>query len=397
MNNIKLGVLAILAVVGLFCVSKMFSTVSKGTYQVKQAAITGTMSAKMEPGIWGQWFGDIQTWPKAETFYFTADKEEGAEKDQSVEVQFADGSRANISGTLRIQMPATETQALELITKHSFKSYTDLEQNLILKVVRNALTLTANMMTARESYSEKRNDYVFWAWDQIQNGSYEFEEVVRDALDISGEKISKSFKIVKKDKDGKPIYQKSSILGTGIIVSNFEIKKIVYAETVEKQIAEQQKAYMAVATAKAEVQKAEQEKLKIEAEGKAAVAKSQYEQEQEKVKETVQAQKRLEVARMDKETAALKKAKDILEGEGEAEKRRLIMNADGALSLKLDAWTDVNKAYADAISKQKWVPEIQMGSTTGSNNAQDMINMLMIKTAKDIGLELNKPQHVDKK
>lgn len=208
-------------------------------------------------------------------------------------------------------------------------------------------------------------------------------------LSTTGEKSTKTFKVIKKDKDGKPMYQPSPLKGTGIIVSNFEIKDIAYSKTVEDQIADQQKAAMSVVTAKAEALKAEQDKLKIEAEGKAKVATAQYEQEQEKIKEVVQAQKRLEVAKLDKESAALKKAKDILEGEGEAEKRKLIMSADGALSQKLNAWVEVNKVYATEFAKQKWAPDIQMGNSSGSNTAQSMIDLLTTKTARDLGLDLH--------
>ena len=52
---------------------RLVETVASGTYQVKQAAVTGNMSAKMDPGLWFQNFGDIMVWKKAETFYFTAD------------------------------------------------------------------------------------------------------------------------------------------------------------------------------------------------------------------------------------------------------------------------------------------------------------------------------------
>lgn len=374
----------------LFIGCQAYTTVDRGTYHIKQAAITGEMSAIMNPGIYGRWFGDIQVWPKADTFYFTKDAEEGDKKDQSITVRFVDGSTAQISGTVRITMPTDAKQAISLVAASGYKSFEDLQYNLILKVVRNSLMLTANTMTARESYAEKRNDYVFWAWDQIQNGIYETEEASKEVVDVAtGEKIAKTFKIIKKDKDGKPVYQPSPLRDTGIIVSNFEIKDIAYSKTVEDQIADQQKAAMSVVTAKAEALKAEQDKLKIEAEGKAKVATAQYEQEQEKIKEVVQAQKRLEVAKLDKESAALKKAKDILEGEGEAEKRKLIMSADGALSQKLQAWVEVNKVYATEFSKQKWSPEISMGSgNQGGANAQAMIDLLTTKTARDLGLDL---------
>lgn len=388
----KLGLIGlVVAVIGvLFVGCQCFNTVDRGSYHIKQAAVSGQMSAIMTPGVYARNFGDIQVWPKADTFYFTKDNDEGDKKDQSITVRFVDGSTAQISGTVRITMPTNEAEAVSLVTTSGYKSFEDLQYNLILKVVRNSLMLTANTMTARESYAEKRNDYVFWAWDQIQNGIYETEETTKEVVDATtGEKSSKTFKIIKKDKDGKPMYQASPLKGTGIIVSNFEIKDIAYSKTVEDQISEQQKASMSVATAKAEALKAEQDKLKIEAEGKAKVATAQYEQEQEKIKEVVQAQKRLEVAKLDKESAALKKAKDILEGEGEAEKRKLIMSADGALSQKLNAWVEVNKVYATEFAKQKWAPDIQMGNSSGSNTAQAMIDLLTTKTARDLGLDLH--------
>ncbi|MCP3995282.1 MAG: hypothetical protein GY722_09485, partial [bacterium] len=143
---------------------RIFETVEKGTYQVKQAAVTATMSAKMTPGLWFQNFGDITQWDKAETFYFTADKVEGASHDQSIEVRFNDGSLCHISGTMRIILPTNEEAAIALMTENRYNNYRELEKKLVLPVVRNALRLTANLMSARESYSEKRTDFIFWAW-----------------------------------------------------------------------------------------------------------------------------------------------------------------------------------------------------------------------------------------
>ena len=386
---IILGLLGFGAIIVLFVGCQMIDTVDRGTYHIKQAAVSGEMSAIMTPGVYAQNFGNIQVWPKADTFHFTKDSDEGEKRDQSITVRFVDGSTAQISGTVRITMPTDTAQAISLVTVGGYKSFEDLQQNLMLKVVRNSLMLTANTMTARESYAEKRNDYVFWAWDQIQNGIYETAEATKEVVDVAtGEKVTKTFKIIKRDKDGKPLYQRNPLLGTGIIVSNFEIKDIVYSDIVDKQIAEQQRASMNVVTAKAKVLEAEQEKLKLEAEGRSAVAKVQFETEAIKIKAVVEAQQRLDVAKLDKEAAALKKAKDILEGEGEAEKRKLIMSADGALTQKLNAWVEVNKVYATEFAKQKWAPDIQMGSSSGGNTAQTMIDLLTTKTARDLGLDL---------
>ena len=52
----------------------LVETVANGTYQIRQMVITGTMKAKMEPGMWLRLFSDIKTWPKAQTFFFTKDE-----------------------------------------------------------------------------------------------------------------------------------------------------------------------------------------------------------------------------------------------------------------------------------------------------------------------------------
>lgn len=356
----------VLVVIGLMCVTQLYETVEKGTYQIRQMAVVGTMDAKMTPGIWGQWFSDIDVWPKAWTFFFTHDKdtEDDNDSDLSIEVRFQDGSRAKLSGTARVIMPTSEQDAIHLVTERGHKTFADVEQKLILPTVRNVLRSTANLMTARESYSEKRLDFVTWAKDQIENGVYETEDDVREIEDlVTGEKVRKNVKVIKRNESGHPMYQRNPFSGTGIKLVNFEIKEFRYEKKVEEQIARQQEARMAVETAKAEAEKARQDELKAVAEGKAKVAKAKYEKEQEKVKAVVeaekdkavaelQAQKELEVAKLEKQAAGETKQKDILLGQGEAERKRLVMAADGQLKLKLDALVQMNRDAMDALARR---------------------------------------------
>jgi hypothetical protein len=79
---------AILLVVGWLCFDNLVETVDKGTYHIKQAAVVGTLSAKMKPGMYAQMFGDITVWPVAETFFFTADSDEGARHVTTNQSQF---------------------------------------------------------------------------------------------------------------------------------------------------------------------------------------------------------------------------------------------------------------------------------------------------------------------
>ncbi|MGR9106582.1 MAG: hypothetical protein ACU843_06580 [Gammaproteobacteria bacterium] len=51
---------------------------------------------------------------------------------------------------------------------------------------------------------------------------------------------------------------------------------------------------------------------------------------------------------------------------------------------------EVSTGYLCAAVRQKWVPEIQMGAGPGqsTNAAQDLLNLFMAKTAKDLNLDM---------
>ena len=403
---IKWGVLAISLLIAITLGGSIIETVQKGTYQIKQAAVSGTMSAHMKPGMYGQFFGDIQTFPKAETFYFTGGTEgsnQGDIPDSCIGVQFNEGSTGDICGTLRVQMPSDGKQAISLVVDQGYRSYDDLEDKLIMPTVRNVLRLTANLMSARESYAEKRADFISYAWDQIQNGMYQTYDVEKVVLDqISGEKVTKIFKEVRKDKNGLPVYGKNPLDGTGIRLANFEVKSFDYSKKVKAQISAQQDAFMAVSTAQAKAKQADQEEKRAEAEGKKAVTTAKYEMEQVKVKAvvsaeqakevaTLKAQQELEVAKLAKTAAEYTKQQQILLGQGEAARKKAVMVADGALDKKLAVYKEVMTVMAKEFGKQKWVADIQMGGSgkNGGSSVEQFMNILGAKAAKDLNLDMS--------
>ena len=280
-------------------------------------------------------------------------------------------------------------------------------------MVRNALRLTANLMSARESYSEQRADFVFWTWDQVQNGIYETQEETRKVVDlVSGQEVTKTFKVIKEDARGNLVYQRNALEGLGLTLANFEVKLFDYTEKVRAQIGAQQTALMAVATARAKAQQAEQEAMMAEAEGKANVARDKYEEEQKKVRAIVQAQERLEVAELDKasamvqarqrmEVAALDrqaaeatKQQEILLGQGEAERKHLVLQADGALKQKLEAYVQAQQLWANAYA-QRQVPSLVMGGGGASatdNESTDFAQMMQLLVARQMGLGSHGPE-----
>ncbi len=396
-RQVSFIVLLLLVVLVVVFGSQIVETNRRGQYQIKQAAITGTMSVRMSPGMYGRWFGAIDTWNKAETFYFTSEYDGSGDvvEDRSIEVRFYDGSLAYISGTARTTMPIYEQEAIDLIVKEGYRSYRDMEQKLILPTVRNALRSTANLMSARESYSEKRLDFINWARDQIQNGLYSTEEITRKVTDIvSGEQVTRTFKRIKRhEATGEPIYLFNPLAGLGIRISNFEIKTFNYAAKVQEQIATQQEALMAVGTARAQAKEAEQKALTVEAEGKAEVMRVKYEKEQTKIAAVVLAEQALEVARLEHLAAVEIRQRDILLGQGEAERKRLVMAADGALAQKLETFENIQGQWAEAYA-QRNVPQLVMGAGAdgGTDRATlDFSQAMQLLVAKQLGLDLSIP------
>lgn len=426
------GVLLSLAAIIFVLVvgDNLAQTVEKGTYDIKQAAVSGTLTAKMTPGMYGQWFGDVTTWPKADTFYFTADLTEGKKIDQSISVQFNDGSKCKISGSVRVITPVTEEKAIALIAKHGYQSYPALELDLILKIVRNSLRRSANLMTARESYAEKRADFTTWTWDQIENGRFQTIEKQVTVKDLTtGQEVTKVIKEIKTDDAGEPIRDPNPLEDLGITLSNFEIKEFVYEPRVVKQITQQQERLMAVATAKAEASKAEQDAKTAEQIGKKKVMEAQYEEEEKRKRAVVQAQARVDVETQSKLEAEIKASKDkevsliaatknkevviiqanqqreaaeigleeaklrasavVATAEGaktaqvlEAEGRKALLEADNALGDKLKAWIDINQVWAAAYAKRNVPSTIFGASENGAGSQFDASAFMQILTAK---------------
>jgi hypothetical protein len=407
-NKLKIFTTAFVAaivIVILILSGKIIETVDKGTYHVIQRPVTGTMQAMMQPGMYWQVFADFQTWPTSETFYFTADKKEGKAEDQSIEVTFNDGSIAKISGTTRVVLPKNEQEAIVITKDMNFRDYDDLEHRFILPIVRNALRLTANLMTARESYSEKMSDFISWARDMIEHGLYKTEEVMKDIEDPrTKEKVNKMVKIVKRDKDGKAMRETNPLEGTGITLVNFEIKKFGYEDVVAKQIATQQTNYMEIETAKAQAMKAAQEAITRESQGKAAVMEVRYKQLQLKEQATIEAEQvkqvaetkanqLVEVAKLNKTAAEFTRQEQILLGEGEAKRKSLNIEADGALDPKLVALKAINSFWAEAYRERK-VPQFytESGGHDGKGGPDQQflmfMNLLNVKAAKDLSIDM---------
>ena len=160
----------------------------------------------------------------------------------------------------RVTLPKTEKEAVALTVEHGYRTWDEILYKLIQPQVRKALILSANQMSARESYSARRSDFIFLTADQLASGLFAYDEVEKEVEDpVTGKHVRRLVKVVKKDKDGVPIRGEHPFKNLGIVVDNFEVRGFHYSEKVREQIGKQQQAYMDIQTAIANAQKAEQE------------------------------------------------------------------------------------------------------------------------------------------
>lgn len=171
------------------------------------------------------------------------------------------------------------------------------------------------------------------------------------------------------------------------------IDGIAYSPAVLEQIEAQRKARMNIITQQVEAKEAEVRAAKAEAEARAQVAETWATEEVQKTRIVVAAEAARDKARLDAEAAELEKKANIARDEGEAARRRLVMQADGALEKKLAAYVEAQKAWAAAFS-QRPVPTMVMGG--GGNSDQgtlDFSQALQLMVARDMGLDLGMPKN----
>lgn len=313
-------------------------------------------------------------------------------------VRYQDGGTGQVFGIARFNLPSTEEQMIEL--HRTFKSERGVLENLIKPVVAEATRLTAGLMTSEEAYAEKRNMYSLYSRDQIDNGKYvtQLREKTVDVPSPDGKEVRKETRIFQEivTENGVAKHEPSDLRKFGITISSYQLTDWDFEPKTLMQINTKRQATMAIITAIAVADRAKQDAITAEQTGLADVMRARYEKEVEKAREIVDAEKRVALAvqaKLEAEQAKLQaieyKAAQEYKGQGDAAYKKAVMVADGALAQKLDAWVRVNELYADAISKQRWVPEIQMGSSgTPGASATSLVDLLTAKTAKDLSLDL---------
>ena len=373
---------------------------------------TGYTFVQIEPDWYMTWFGSETVYNDVITVDFqpgTNPAKPTADLDQ-LAVRYQDGGKGAIEGVIRYDLPDNEPDMLKI--HKEFTSNVGLANKLLVNLTRDMANSTAGLMESEEAYAEKRNDFSSWTRTQIENGKFITKPKQIVVEDVTGKRVTKIVPVIAYGDDGLPLQSPSDLGHYNITVSGFQIVDWDFEPKTLEQISKKREATMGIIIAIADAEKAVQDTITAEEKGKANVMTAKYEQEVEKEKQIVIAERVAEVAVIkakqlvevasqkkleaeQKKFAAVEyKQEQILIGEGESERKRLVIQADGALAQKLSTYEKVNARYAAEFGKQKWVSELQMG--TGGENGQrtggaavDMIDLLTVKTAKDLQLDMS--------
>lgn len=365
----------VFAIICLCLLGSVGEDVKNERIVVNQYPFSGKMAYWTEPGFRWQWFGHTTEYYKTQQFWFGGKDVEGESHGTPIKVIFNDASVGYIYGSLRVVLP-TDVEHLRLI-QTAYNGMDRLMNDLVAQNVVKVIYASGPLMSAFESYAEKKNDMVAYITDQLTYGVYKTTVREEDIVDsFTGE--SKKVKVASLVADenapnGYVRSEKSPFTSYGVIIDQVSITEITYDDKVNQQIQTQQQANMSIQTKKAEALAAQQDAIKAEAEGKAAAAKAKWEQEKVKATEVTKAEQEREVARLAAEKAEFDKKRIVAEGQAEAEANRLKVAAGVTPQEKLEWEYKTKVGVAEALSKTKWPTIVMSGNQGGGSNAMDVI------------------------
>lgn len=375
--------MAFISIVFIACLGKIGEDVKNEQIVVNQYPFTGSMQYWTTPGFKWQWFGKTTHYYKTNQLWFGSDNESGEQMGNPIPVIFNDASDGLIYGSLRVKLP-TETTYLTRI-QTDYNGMERLMQDLVRPTVNKVIYASGPLMSAFESYAEKKNDLIEYITDQLNNGVYKTTVKTMEATDpITGEKKTVKIASLIADETAPGGYKRSEVSPFsyyGLEIGQVAVSKIDYSDKVKQQIAQQQEANMMVQTSKAKTLAAQQEAIRAEEAGKAAAMEAKWQQEKIKAVEVTKAEQEYEVARL----AALKAKEDAkrIEAQGLAEAAAARAKVQAGLTplekATIEKETAIGVAQALANSKVQWVPQVMINGKDGANNAAlDAVGLKML-------------------
>jgi len=433
------GIAAVTIVVALWS-SVLFYAQPGYHYHVR--TIAGTETHVTEIGWNFFWFGKVTPWKNAMSLQ-TSNLKETLSKDTDTEssaisaelgpqtVTFLDQVDGQLYATVRFKTPLDDETFFKMV--HEYRTPENLMRTALIPAFKETATVSAQLMTAEEFFSGGRSVFASEFENQMFNGVYLVQRVEKEVGTKRGTASAKAQKgrkqmspiddetktitVVEKKIDpvtGKPMRNNQKFTEYGISVVEARLMDMVPNAAFRERMKQKQEASAARAVAKEQRLQEEEKKLLAEAAGARAVAERQAEEKQkqivittraetEKQKAITDAERILEQARIEKLAAQEVYERDQIKAksirvlaDAEAHAKKVVIQANGALEQKIEAWKYGVDRMATAIEKRQ-VPNslFLMGGAEGSDLAgsSSEINKLMqiiaADSAKNLSLRLD--------
>ena len=437
----KIALAALIGLAGYYVTFKEVLYYNEAGYQAHIRTAFGTEKVADTLGYTTKWFGEATAWPREMTAQSVSDlqatRSNGSDMDgygasliTSFPVTFLGGVTATVDSNVRIILPTGE-QFLQIA--RGYRNPDNFIAQALIPSMKNVLQSTAQMMTADDYYSGARSEFAGAFRDQISDGIYlvERSEIkVRNAKSASktailqagtdqgeyGDQTTTRFVTKKKlDAAGLPIRLDQQFRKLGVTIAEASITGISPNPEFQRRMIDAQKSQADLSLARLDRAKEEEQKLFVTAKGEREVEEKRQNALKEQVEATtaaetkrqlaiIEANREQERARIEKATAEISYGKAQIEAktiketaDARAYEKKALIEADGALAQKLEAYVKVQQSWADAASRAP-VPSIMMaGGSGGAGGDQagarhggfnDFLSIIAAKEAKSLALDM---------
>lgn len=399
----KLIGIGVIALLGLILLVKCIGYNTGGYRTVIESRVGGGIDVKFTNGFYFTFFGKTTEYPDIMTVSFTKDETSSTVDIEPIGIRFNDATSATATGVVKFMLPKSDSLMVKM--HKDYRNVDNLAITGFKPFVMECLKNSSQLMSSEMHYLGGRSTMSQYFQDQLEDGVYILqteEKIVRDSVEKENKRVYLTR--ISKTKNGSIDRKKTMLTQYGIGITDAVISDVDYEERVDNLLGLKIDATSKTSISKQELMKAQQEALTEEAKGKKVLVETEYKELQNQKTQVIQAETEVKLAEQKVRLAEQDKLKQKAEFEasifqakktkeladGEAYAKKAVMVADGALTQRLAAIVEINKNYAEAIGKQPIVPSIVIGGGVGGQtpSSTTLVDMLMIKTAKDLAVDL---------
>lgn len=399
-KSIKVAIIGVFALI-VFLMTNPFSW-NDGGYRTVVEPTSGKQFVQFKPGIfYAGFFAKTTEWPNQISVSYqdsnpSTDIQETTVEIGRLTIRFNDGSTADVKGITQYMLPADETEMISMHNAH--RTPMSLVMKRLAPYTKEGLQSSAQLMSSEMHYGGGRAQMSQDFINQLQNGVYllEVKEVnLFDSISRENKRVYQTK--IQLNKDGQPKRKVSSVKEYGITTADASITDVDYETRIDGLLAKKIDATTRASISKQELMTAQQQQLTAKAKGEQVLVEIEYKEKQVQMQQVVSAETAVKMAEQDKAKQKIAWEASIFEAnkrktlaDAEAYEKRTAFQANNGLLDKVQAWKDVNLAYAKALEGSNWVPTtvIGGGGTSGGYAPTGLTDLMMVKFAKDIALDM---------